>query len=64
VPFCQLQQLQCLHHGIPKLTFVFLCVPFLSPAALVMIGGMRATVSLQSGVFIVLLFAWNGAKSV
>jgi len=31
VPFCQLQQLQCLHHGSKKLTFVLLCTPFLSP---------------------------------
>ena len=27
VPFCQPQQLQCMHYGI---TFVLLCVPFLS----------------------------------
>ena len=37
VPFCQLQQLQCLHHDSTKslkLSFVLLCAPFLSPLPL------------------------------
>ena len=28
-PFCEQQQLQCLHHGYTKLTFVLLYSPFL-----------------------------------
>jgi len=31
VPFCQLQQLQCLHHGSTKAYLVLLFAPFLSP---------------------------------
>ena len=67
VPFCQLQQFQCLYHGsiiIPKLTFVLLCTPFLSPYHVVTICGTRFMAlvqglgsAVQAGVLLGLLFA-------
>jgi len=66
--FCQLQQLQCLHHGFAK-GYVLLCAPFLSP----LLYGWRFAVCalwlqcetwMSAGALLALFFAWNVTQSV
>jgi len=67
VPFHQPQQLQCSHHGLPKITFVLLFTSFLSPLAQMWQFAVHALwlrcetrVSAEpAGALQMLFFAWN-----
>ena len=69
VPFCQLQQLQCLHHGS---TGAYLWVPFLYPLLrrlqfAVLMLWLRCETKVRAelaGALLTLFFAWNIAQHV
>jgi len=67
VPFCQLQPLQCLHHGSIKAHLFLLCAPFLSLlpkfAALTLWLQCETWESVElAGALLMLFIAWKLPK--